>query len=109
MGCILTRFLCYLDPATRYILSLHLQLDFAPSSSLFIYIYLDKHSEPQVNILGCGGFEKSRVKKKVPLKKAGLGGWGDGGCLRSMHKTVYNFIIEHGNTLKLEIQVVGRQ
>ena len=52
--------MCYLDPATLYILSLHLQLDLAPSSSLFIYIYLDKHSEPQVNILGCGSFEKSR-------------------------------------------------
>ena len=39
--------MCYLDPATLYIISLRLQLDLAPSSSLFIYIYLDKHSEPQ--------------------------------------------------------------
>ena len=30
--------MCYLDPATLYILSLHLQLDLAPSSSLHLYL-----------------------------------------------------------------------
>ena len=73
--------MCYLDPATLYIPSLHLQLGLAPSSYL-TYIYLDKHSEPQVNILGCGGFEKSRVKKSG-FKKSQFRGVG---CLRSLQQ-----------------------
>ena len=56
--------MCYLDPATLYILSLHLQLALSPSSSLFIYIYLDKDSEPQVNIFwDVVALKKSRFRE----------------------------------------------